>query len=130
MGKRIIVRIGEKQIGVVIETGVLYSGKPNPPLEEKVIRKALDLPLMKQLVFYTTSGERLNITDFEIEDYYDEFDLWFEIRIYMPGQDRDVLIHSNYLAQMQNPHFIENKYLLPDETLENALAREAKNYIY
>ena len=80
----------EIQIGkefVVLDSDKIYSGKANPIQEEKLIRKAVGLPVTKQLVYYKDKHDPSSVVF--VHDY----------RI-------KVRLHSVFFAEMQKPSFV------------------------
>ena len=76
--------------------------------EEKLVRKALGLPLTKQLVYYKNVHDASSaccVTEFRILEMYDITDRWYTIGLTLEDGP-NVRIHSGYLAEMQKASFI------------------------
>lgn len=95
---------------VVLDSEKTYSGMENPDAEEKLVRKAIGLPVKKQLVYYKDKADEnsiVNVTSFRIEEMYEVSDRWYTIEI--ATAEGDVRrIHSAYLAEMQKPSFVSD----------------------
>ena len=93
---------------VVLDSEKMYSGMENPNAGEKLVRKAIGLPVKKQLVYYKDKADEnsvVNVTNYRIEEMYDGSDRWYTIEI--TTAEGDVKrIHSAYLAEMQKPSFV------------------------
>lgn len=93
---------------VVLDSEKVYTGINNPNDEEKLVRKAIGLPVTKQLVYYKdnrNSDSIVNITDYRLLEMYDITDRWYTVEITLVDGSK-VRIHSSYLAEMQKPSFI------------------------
>jgi len=101
----------EIQIGkefVVLDSDKIYSGKANPIQEEKLIRKAVGLPVTKQLVYYKDKHDPSSVVfvhDYRIIDTYQITERWFVIEIYTEEAIK-VRLHSVFFAEMQKPSFV------------------------
>ena len=93
---------------VVLDSEKQYSGAENPDNNEKFVRRAIGLPVKKQLVYYKNKNDAdsvVNILQYQLTEMYDITDKWYSVRI--TNEDgSSVLIHSAYLIEMQKPSFI------------------------
>lgn len=100
------VDVGSEQVNLSPEA--MYSGEENPGPEERMIRKAVGLPVTKQLVYYkdtlnTNSVE--NVISYKLIDMFQITERWFVVEVTLEnGETRR--IHSAFLAEMQKPSFI------------------------
>ena len=95
---------------VVLSSAKLYSGLENPNDEEKLVRKAVGLPVKKQLVYYKNKRDVdsiVNVTNYRLIEMYEVTDRWYTVEITTADGDL-VKIHSSYLAEMQRPSFISD----------------------
>ena len=91
---------------VVLDTEKTYYGKAPEDDIEKDIRRALNLPITKQLVYYPDKNENITVN---VETYkiIEVFSNWWTITIHLENGD-DVNIHNLYLKEMQSPTFISD----------------------
>ena len=99
---------------VFLDTDKEYSGADvdNIPeeekAEEKLVRKALGLPITKQLVYYPNKRDAssvVNVVSYRVNRVYGESDKWYVIVITTETK-QEVSIHSSYLGEMQKPSFV------------------------
>lgn len=93
---------------VILDSEKRYTGTDNPENEEKLVRKAIGLPIKKQLVYYKDKRDAdsiVNISEYKIVEMYDTTERWYTIEIYLEDGS-EVRIHSGYLAEMQKTSFI------------------------
>ncbi len=92
---------------IVLDSDKLYSGSDNPSDEEKLIRKAIGLPIKKQLIYYKDKKDRdtaINIIKYQITEMYDISEKWYTVELTL-SDDTKVKTHSGYLIEMQKPNF-------------------------
>ena len=90
---------------IELDTNSLYSGIDNPNDNEKAVRKAISLPVTKQLVYYndkTDFNSIVNVVTYQLIEMYDN---WYTIEITTEDGAKHKL-HSGYLCEMQKPSFI------------------------
>lgn len=100
------VKIGSEEI--ILDSEKIYTGKDNPPEEEKLVRKAVGLPVKKQLIYYINKHQAdsaVKATQYQLIEMYDITERWYTVQI-MTENNETVKIHSGYLAEMQKPSFI------------------------
>ncbi len=93
---------------VILDSEKRYVGTDNPENEEKLVRKAIGLPIKKRLVYYRDKRDAdsiVNISEYKIVEMYDTTERWYTIEIYLEDGS-GVRIHSGYLAEMQKTSFI------------------------
>lgn len=97
----------EKAI-VVLDSEKVYSGEAKPSDEEKNVRKAIGLPVTKELIYYQNirdASSAVPIKTYRLCEMYQITDRWYTIEISLEN-GKSVKIHSDYLIQMQKPSFI------------------------
>ncbi len=95
---------------VVLDSESNYSGYANPTEEEKLVRKAIGLPIKKQLIYYKNKHQPesiVNIKSYRLIEMYNITERWYTIEI-TTEEGKSVRIHSGYLIEMQKPSFIED----------------------
>ena len=100
------VQLGKES--VILDTEMTYSGAENPGDEEKLVRKAVGLPVKKQLVYYKdkrSSDSVVSVTSYQFIKMIDITEKWYVIEVMLVDGTK-ARIHSNYLAEMQKPSFI------------------------
>ena len=93
---------------LILETNKDYSGAKELSEEEKQVRRALGLPVTKQLVYYRDKRDAksiININSYRIIEMYEITDRWYTMEI-KTAEDRTYIINSMYLTEMQKPSFI------------------------
>ena len=92
--------------------------KPQDPTE-RLVRKALKLPITKQLVYYPNTFEKktFNIVRYRLNEFYDVSDKWYFVHVELENGEI-VNIHNAFLSEMQSPSFIEDINKVPDENSE------------
>ena len=91
-----------------MDTEVVYSGSDSVSDDEKLVRKAIGLPVTKQLVYYkdkTDEKSVVNINKYQLIEMYDITEKWYTVEITLID-GTVVRIHSGYLIEMQKPSFI------------------------
>ena len=99
----------EKEI-VILDSDIIYSGKEEPAEEEKLVRKAVGLPVKKQLIYYTDTHDAnsvVNVEKYQLIEMYNINDRWYTIEVIF-ADDTKARIHSRFLAEMQKPSFISD----------------------
>lgn len=100
------VRVGSDNI--ILDSEKIYSGCENPNDDEKLIRKAVGLPVKKQLIYYTDKRDSksvVNIRKYQLVEMYNITERWYTVEITTEA-DQTVKIHSGYLIEMQKSSFI------------------------
>lgn len=101
----------EVQLGkdsVVLDTEMTYSGAENPSDEEKLVRKAVGLPVKKQLVYYKDkqrSDSVVSVSSYQLIEMFNITERWYVVEVTLEDGTK-ARIHSSYLAEMQKPSFI------------------------
>ena len=93
---------------ITLDSEVLYSGMENPQGEERLVRKAIGLPVTKQLIFYKDNLYAESVTDiltYRIVKMFDISDRWFTIEV-NTADGNTARIHSSFLIEMQKPSFV------------------------
>ena len=99
----------EKEI-VILDSDRVYSGGKDPLEEEKLVRKAVGLPVKKQLIYYTDAHDgnsAVNVEKYQLVEMYNINDRWYTVEITL-ADDTKARIHSRFLAEMQKPSFISD----------------------
>lgn len=106
MIQKVTVGTGNNAKEVALDTEKTYYGKAPEDDFEKDIRRALNLPITKQLVYYPDKNENItvNIETYKISEVFSD---WWTITIHLENGD-DVNIHNLYLKEMQSPTFISD----------------------
>ena len=95
---------------VTLDSEKLYSGAEKPDGEEKLVRKALKLPLTKKIVFYKDKRKADSVVDvitFQLKEMYDISERWYTIEVTLADGTK-TLIHSGYLIEMQKASFVDD----------------------
>lgn len=89
---------------IAVDTEDIYSGTTELSLLEKQVRKAIGLPVTKQLIYYTdkNSDSVVPILNYRVREFFPE---WSIIEVTLTNGEIYV-IHSSYLAEMQKPSFV------------------------
>ena len=98
-----------KKDKIIVESDKYYTGSAEPANDEKLVRKALSLPIKKELVYYRNKDDassKVTVEKFKIIETYNTTTPWFTLEI-EPADGANVRIHSFYFAEMQKPSFIE-----------------------
>ncbi len=93
---------------VVLDSERIYTGNANPTQEEKLVRKAVGLPITKQLIYYKNKIDPSSVVcvhAYSIIAAYQITERWFVIEIYTE-EGKTIRIHSVFLAEMQKPSFV------------------------
>lgn len=100
---------------VILDSEKLYSGMGKlVEREDKLVRKAIGLPVTKQLVFYTDQRDAksiVNVINYQLVEMYDISEKWYMIDITLSNGQK-VRIHSRYFIEMQKPSFITDMLTL------------------
>lgn len=103
--------IQEVQVGkdtVSLDSEKTYTGMKNPQDAEKLVRKAIGLPVKKQLIYYKDKSDAestVDVLDYQLVEMFDIKERWYTVEIRL-ADDSKVRIHSSYFAEMQRPSFI------------------------
>lgn len=93
---------------VILDSEIIYSGKENPSAEEKLVRKAIGLPITKQLIYYVDkrdSKSAVNVMQYQLVEMYNITERWYTIEI-TAETGIVIRIHSLHLIEMQKPSFV------------------------
>ena len=95
---------------VKLYAGCMYAGGPlsKSEIEERLVRKALGLPVTKQLVYYPDKKDKasaVKVTVYQLIEMYAITDRWYTVELILDNGNR-VRIHSDYLVEMQKPSFV------------------------
>lgn len=93
---------------IILNSDTVYTGMENPQNDEKLVRKAVGLPVKKQLIYYKNthdSESSVNVISYKLAEMYNITDRWYTMEITLDDGSK-VRIHSSYLAEMQKPSFI------------------------
>ena len=93
---------------IILDSEAVYSGAEKLNDDEKLVRKAVGLPVTKQLVFYKdkyTADSVINVVSYQLVEMFDMLDRWYTVEVTLSDGCKD-RIHSSYLAEMQKPSFI------------------------
>lgn len=119
MQQKVKIKVGKKEKTVILETDKYYFGHEQPFDYEKPIRRALGLPVTKQLIYYKdTRDENSNIPVlmYKIVKMYEDTSKWYELEIILEDRSK-VSIHSDYFEHMQKPSFIKDMQSLKTEEI-------------
>lgn len=103
-----LVTVGDEQ--VALSSDALYDGGEKPSSEEKLIRKAVGLPVTKQLVYYKDTLNQnsvINIESYKLIKMFQITERWFVIEVNIENGETK-RIHSAFLAEMQKPSFVSD----------------------
>ena len=106
MTQEIVIK-GKKAI---LETDVYYSGDSGITDKEKLIRKALKLPVTKKLVYYRNKHDTSSVvyvSNYKIIEMYNISYPWYTLEIRFRDTEDTVKIHSSFFVDMQDPKFVE-----------------------
>ena len=84
---------------------------------EKVVRIVLDLPITKELVYYTNARDKdsvVKVEKFRISELFDKTELWATLEI-MTDSGNTLMIHSWFFRHMQKPSFIKDMEKMTSE---------------
>ena len=106
MIQEVTVGAGKNTKEVLLDTEKTYLGRAPENDAEKDIRRALNLPITKQLVYYPNKrkNDSVRIETYRISEMYSD---WWTITIHLENGD-DVNIHNLYLKEMQSPTFVSD----------------------
>lgn len=93
---------------VFLDSEEVYSGADNLNENEKLVRKALGLPIKKQLVYYSDkrdAGSVISVKEFRVIGMFDVTERWYTLECEL-WDNTKVHIHSSYFAEMQKPSFV------------------------
>jgi hypothetical protein len=106
----VVQEVRVKNETAVLDTDKVYSGMENPDKEEGPARKALGLPVKKQLIFYKDkrdAGSAVKVTKYRILKMHVAEENWYTVEVTLED-GTGISIHSAYLAEMQRPGFVED----------------------
>ena len=118
MRKEILIR---GQV-VTLDSESLYSGAAQPAPQEKLVRKAVGLPVTKQLVYYTDKRDAKSVvpvTSYRVKECFETSDTWYVLDVVL-NSGETVSIHSSYFIEMQRPSFIADMEKQAKAAFENA----------
>ena len=101
-----LVTVDNEQI--MLSSDALYDGGEKPSSEERLIRKAVGLPVTKQLVYYKDTlnpNSVVNVQSYKLIEMYQITERWFVVEVNIENEDTK-RIHSTFLAEMQKPSFV------------------------
>lgn len=88
----------------------VFSGFPPSTEEERKIRRAFNLPVTKQLVYYINRHNqegRREVKEFSVVECFTATYTWYTLEVIMTtGEKRKV--HSDFFKEMQSPTFISD----------------------
>ena len=93
---------------VILDTDSIYIGSDMISDEEKGVRKALGLPITKQLIYYTNKADAWSavmVEHYQIIEIYNITDRWYTLEV-TTKDGISIKMHSDYFAEMQKPNFI------------------------
>lgn len=93
---------------VILDSEQYYRGTEKLNPEEKLVRKAIGLPIKKQLLYYpnkTSADSVMKVEGYKLVEMYDISERWYTIELYLMDGSK-VRIHSMYFIEMQKPSFI------------------------
>ncbi len=93
---------------IILNSEIKYSGSEKLDDNEKLVRKAVGLPVTKQLIFYKdkrTVDSVINVVSYQLVEMFDALDRWYTVEVTLSDGEK-VRIHSSYLIEMQKPSFI------------------------
>ena len=104
MIQKVTVEAGKETKEVLLDTETTYLGSKPEDDTEKDIRRALSLPITKQLVYYPNKNENVtvNVETYRISEMFPD---WWTITIHLENGE-EVNIHNLYLKEMQSPTFV------------------------
>lgn len=100
------VKLGSET--VILDSEKEYTGMEKPSDEEKQIRRAVSLPVTKQLIYYKDKRDAesaVNVQTYRLAEMYNLTERWYIIEVTLEDGTKEK-IHSDYLAEMQKPSFI------------------------
>lgn len=100
------ITVGNEQ--VVLSSDDIYDGEEKPTPEERLIRKAVGLPVTKQLVYYEDTldpNSVVKVLTYKLIEMYQITERWFVVEVSLENGTIK-RIHSVFLAEMQKPSFI------------------------
>ena len=99
----------EKDV-VLLDSTKMYTGAKKPKDDEKLVRKAIGLPIKKQLIYYRDKRNPesvISVKGYQVVEMFDITERWYTLEITL-SDDTKVRIHSSYFVEMQKPSFIED----------------------
>ncbi len=92
---------------VILDSEITYSGLANPDDDEKLVRKAIGLPITKQILYYKDkrNSDAVRVINYRIVEMYQITDRWYTLEL-TTEENTITQIHSAYLAEMQKANFI------------------------
>ncbi len=103
------IQVGSQLFELDLEKDYYLSDDPDE--EEKLFRKALSLPIKKQIVYYKnkyTPSSAIKVVSIHVLEMFEVTDRWYlcELSLY---DESSIRIHSAFLAEMQKPDFFLEK---------------------
>ena len=98
------------KLEIILDSEKVYSGKDNPSDEDKLVRKAVGLPVKKQLVYFPDKSDpesAVKVVKYQLVEMYEISDRWYTIEI-TTEDNKSIRIHSDFLAEMQKPSFFSD----------------------
>ena len=95
---------------VVLDSTKMYTGAEKPKEDAKLVRKAIGLPIKKQLIYYCDKrnpDSMINVKEYQLVEIFDITERWYTLEITLSDETK-VRIHSSYFVEMQKPSFIED----------------------
>lgn len=88
----------------MFDTDLIYSGRKPIEENEKDARRALNLPVTKQLVYYPNinKNQTIDVIEYSIAEIYDD---WYTVKIKL-ADGLEKMIHSAYMKEMQSSSFV------------------------
>jgi len=99
----------KKTTMVSVDSDEWHIGTKPDDKQDRDLRKLLDLPITKALVYYKNprdESSKMNVVKFRVAEVFRIGDFWATIEI-VTDTGREVKIHSAFLAHMQKPTFIK-----------------------
>ncbi len=97
----------DKEI-IILDSEKIYSGEDNLSDDEKLVRKAIGLPVKKQLVYYKDKCDVCSVApikEYQLVEMFNLTNRWYTVEITLEDDTR-VRIHSSFLVEMQKPSFV------------------------
>lgn len=99
----------KKTTMVSVDSEEWHIGTKPDDKQDRDLRKLLDLPITKALVYYKNprdESSKMNVVKFRVAEVYRISDFWATVEI-VTDTGREVKIHSAFLAHMQKPAFVK-----------------------
>ncbi len=101
------IQIGSQLFELDFEKDYYLSDDPNE--EEKLFRKALSLPIKKQIIYYknkNTPSSAIKVVSIHVLEVFEVTDKWYLCELSLCDES-PIRIHSAFLAEMQKQDFFE-----------------------